>query len=153
MPVPPLVKILTVPLAPADAFSLFTDGLARWWPVAQHSVGGADSVCFMERGIGGRIVERTNDGSETVWGTVSRWQPPERVSFSWHPGRDSEYAQSIDMEFVADGPGATRVTLTHGGWDALGDRAEIMRRNYDTGWDHVFGECYAGAARRMAEPR
>lgn len=136
----PLVKTVGVPLAPADAFDLFTSGLARWWPLATHSVGGSEAVdCTMEGRVGGRILERDGDGSEHVWGTVENWESPRRLAFTWHPGRAPDSAQTIEVRFDA-AQGGTTVTLVHAGWDALRGRAAAMRRSYDGGWDFVLGE-------------
>jgi uncharacterized protein YndB with AHSA1/START domain len=146
---PPLVKTVRVPISPPAAFALFTRGIADWWPLATHSVGEADAVaCMMEEREGGRIVERDRDGSEHVWGSIRRWAPPHRLGFSWHPGRGSESAQAIEVRFAAAGDRDTDVTLEHGGWEALGERAAAMRANYDSGWNFVLGERYGAAARR-----
>jgi uncharacterized protein YndB with AHSA1/START domain len=137
----PLVKTVGVPLAPAEAFDLFTNGLVRWWPLSTHSVTEAEAVdCVMEGRVGGRIFERAGDGSEHVWGTVEGWETPRRLAFTWHPGRPADSAQTIDVRFDAAAHGGTTVTLVHGGWDALGDRAATMRSSYDSGWDFVLGE-------------
>jgi uncharacterized protein YndB with AHSA1/START domain len=145
----PLVKTARVPIGPDAAFELFTRGLVRWWPLATHSVGEADALdCRMEERAGGRILERGRDGSEHVWGTIRDWQPPQHLSFSWHPGRSADTAQTIDVRFAAADNGGTIVTLAHGGWEACGDRAAAMRANYDSGWDFVLGERFGEAAQR-----
>lgn len=134
-----VVKEVEVPLAVAAAFDLFTRDIATWWPVATHSVTGSTDVRF-ESGVGGRIVEMAADGAEHVWGEVSGWDPPSLVQFSWHPGRDSDTAQSVTVQFTPVGS-ATRVRLEHRGWEVLGDRASAMRADYDTGWDVVL-DCF-----------
>ena len=47
---------MLVDYAPAEAFDLFTAGIASWWPVRTHSYGGeaVTSVVF-EPGVGGRV--------------------------------------------------------------------------------------------------
>ena len=146
-PLAPLIKTIGVPLAPTDAFDLFTNGLARWWPLATHSVGEAEAVdCAIEGRVGGRILERDGDGSEHVWGTVEDWESPHRLAFSWHPGRPADSAQKIDVRFDAAAHGGTTITLVHAGWDALGERAAAMRSGYDSGWDFVLGEFVETAA-------
>jgi hypothetical protein len=35
----------------------------------------------------------------------------------------------------------------HRGWEHHGDKATELRARYDSGWDFVFGQRYAGAAR------
>jgi hypothetical protein len=49
------------------------------------------------------------------------------------------------VEFAPAGAGA-RVTLTHGGWEALGEIAPILRREYDRGWRDVLDRSFAGRA-------
>jgi len=82
-----------------DAFQLFTERMAEWWPVES---------CIMEPCDGGRVFERTSNGEEIDWGTVIRWDPPRRVEFTWDRG-------AVDVEFSVEADG-TRVTLTHTGW-------------------------------------
>lgn len=139
----PIVVDLVVSCTPVAAFDYFTRDIARWWPLPTHSVGGerAQSVRFEPR-VGGRLVETLADGSESTWGTVEAWQPGERVRFSWHPGRDAATAQWVEVAFAAN-PAGTRVTLTHGGWERLGDEAAETRGNYVPGWQFVFGERFA----------
>ncbi|MGD2050516.1 MAG: SRPBCC domain-containing protein [Chloroflexota bacterium] len=57
---------------------------------------------------------------------------------TWHPGRENETAQEVEVMFTAEGTG-TRVELTHRNWALLGERAEEMRESYVQGWDLVLG--------------
>lgn len=141
-----LRKTVEVAAPPERAFRLFTEGIAEWWPLATHSVGAerAEAVIF-EPGAGGRILERTLDGEEHVWGTVTVWEPPGRVAFTWHPGRGPDTEQDVEVRFEPSGSGA-RVELVHTGWERLGDRAAAVYENYDGGWDFVVGERFAAAA-------
>ena len=141
-----LRKTVEVAAPPERAFHLFTDGMAEWWPLATHSVGEerAETVVLEPR-VGGRIVERTRDGEEHVWGTVTAWEPPGRVAFTWHPGRGADTEQDVEVRFEPSGSG-TRVELVHTGWERLGDRAAAVYANYDRGWDLVLGERFGAAA-------
>jgi uncharacterized protein YndB with AHSA1/START domain len=133
----PLVKTVVVPASPERAFELFTKEMGAWWPLATHSIGeqNAKAVRF-EGAVGGRIVEYGDSGPLGYWGTVSDWDPPKSVSFTWHPGSDPKQAGQITVTFspVDDG---TEVVLTHSGWERRPDGAEV-RKSYDTGWDHVL---------------
>jgi uncharacterized protein YndB with AHSA1/START domain len=146
----PLVVEVTVPAPPLRAFDYFTRDIARWWPLATHSVARDDaaSVAFEGR-AGGRLVETARDGDRCTWGTVETWEPGARLRFSWHPGRDAATAQWVEVTFVAV-PGGTRVRLTHGGWDALHDDAASTRDHYVDGWALVFSACYGGYCSREA---
>jgi uncharacterized protein YndB with AHSA1/START domain len=137
-------KAVTVPRAPHDAFRLFVDDIARWWPLATHSVGreAATSVVF-ENGVGGRIVETYAGGRTAVWGTVTEWDPPTRVRFSWHPGTREEEATEVEVRFSAVA-GGTEVELVHTGWDRRPDGPEA-RAGYEGGWEYVLG-FFAAAA-------
>ena len=137
----PLEKVVSVPLPVEDAFRIFTIGIARWWPLRTHSVGEdkATTVVF-EEGVGGRIYESDENGTEYEWGRVRTWEPPDRVVYSWYPGRDDSSAQEVEVKFTARGD-ATEVLLVHRGWESLGNRAGVVRAEYETGWDLVLG-CY-----------
>lgn len=142
-----LRKVVTVPTTPERAFELFTQGIHEWWPLPTHSVGEDDAAgVVFGQGVGGVIVETLADGSKAVWGTVTRWEPPHRVIFTWHPGKPETQAGSVEVTFTALSSGATVVELVHGGWDRRSDGARA-RINYDTGWDPVLhgfvGRCSA----------
>ena len=146
-----LRKMAFVRQPPADAFRLFTDHIAEWWPLDTHSVGlqNARTVRF-EPGVGGRIVETIDSvdgGATAVWGTVLAWEPPARVRFTWHPGIEPTEATEVEVTFVETADGTT-VTLIHTGWDRRPDGAQI-RSNYDSGWDFVLGR-YATATTSTA---
>lgn len=135
----PVRKSIEVNLSPDAAFRRFTEEIAAWWPLRTHSVSEekAESVVFETR-TGGRIYELSRDGAMHVWGTVIACDPPERVVFSWHPGREDDTAQEVEIRFLASERG-TRVELEHRGWEALGEEAESMRSRYSEGWEYVLG--------------
>ena len=124
-----------------DAFRLFTEGFAEWWPLALYSMTGAEAKdCAIEPWIGGRVFERTSSGEEQYWGSVLAWDPREHLRLSWHPGGRENLSQTVDVEFAVE-PKGTRVTVTHTGWEAPsaavcslpGDRNgmwSIILRNY-----------------------
>jgi len=138
----PVRKSVEVGCTADEAFRLFTEDIDSWWPLATHSIGEADAVsCYFEGREGGRIYELHGDGSAHLWGTVTAWQPPERVVFTWHPGRDASTAQEVELRF-GEVPGGTRVELEHRGWESLGEMALRTRTGYETGWVPVL-ERYA----------
>ena len=133
-----LRKVVTVAVTPDRAFELFTQGIHEWWPLPTHSVGEESAVgVVFEEGVGGAIVETLGDGSTAVWGTVTRWEPPHRVTFTWHPGNPEAEAGTVEVTFTAMAAGGTVVELVHSGWDRRPDGARA-RANYDTGWDTVI---------------
>ncbi len=123
---------------PREAFRIFTDEIDTWWPLASHSVcGDRARRCVFDGRIGGTIHEIADDGTVHVWGTVTVWQPPERVVFSWHPGRAESTAQEVELRFAPDGSG-TRVELEHRRWDRFGDGGHAARDRYEQGWPPVL---------------
>jgi uncharacterized protein YndB with AHSA1/START domain len=139
----PVRKSITVPWKPAVAFRRFTDGIAQWWPLTSHGVSGsAEASVTFEGRVGGRIYETAPDRTEHLWGTVTEWDPPRRVAFTWHPGRPVDTRQEVEVTFQRVREGS-RLDLVHSGWEHLGERAAGIRGNYDTGWDLVLGR-YAG---------
>jgi len=135
----PLLKAVTVKAAPEQAFRRFTEELGSWWPLRSHSVGEeATETVLMEGRVGGRIVERIRGGREAVWGTVTVWDPPRRVAFTWHPGREPATAQDVEVRFTPLGD-RTQVELEHRGFERLGQLARKARRGYPLGWTYVLG--------------
>jgi len=140
----PVVKTVTVACTPEEAFRYFTADFAMWWPAATHSVVAYASqfkdqpaTVIFEPRVSGRIFERTRAGEEHTWGSVLAWQPPARVAFSFHPGRDDKEAQTVEVTFSA-APEGTRVALVHSGWEKLSADAQRARDSYDRGWEGVF---------------
>jgi hypothetical protein len=144
----PVRKSIQVPLAPEQAFALFTTEMSLWWPMREYSAGQEKTVrVVVENRVGGRVYEVQADGKECAWGTVVAWDPPRVFSMTWHPGRAASTAQEVEVRFLAAEDGGTRVELEHRGWEALGERAADQRRNYDGGWETVLG-CYVTKAKR-----
>ncbi len=143
----PVRKSVTVPAAPQRAFELFTAHIQDWWPLKTHSVGTehAAGIAFGE-GAGGAIVETLADGTTSVWGTVTEWEPPHRVAFTWHPGTAEAEATRVEVTFTQDGPGSTVVRLVHSGWERRPDGA-AARDGYVSGWEPVIGSFVETAAR------
>lgn len=144
-PTPPIKKSLTVPLAPGDAFDLFTSGIDRWWPKDSHSLAARDGAgnrtrVRVEAREGGRVIETLPDGREAAWATVAAWVPGERFAMQWYVGRDEAEATFVDVRFAAIN-GGTLVELAHSGFDVLGPAAGDICANYTSGWDLVLGCC------------
>jgi uncharacterized protein YciI len=144
--VPPIRREILVDAEPAVAFEVFTAGIGRWWPVEEHSVYGKGAAVALDEG---QIVERPADdgadggadggtgGEAVVWGTITRWEPPAAVAFTWHPGQPAERASYVAVTFAAEGS-QTLVRLEHTGWEAFADPA-AARAEYDHGWPRVLG--------------
>jgi uncharacterized protein YciI len=141
--VPLIHREILVDATPDTAFEVFTARIAQWWPLAELSVYGAGTTVAFENG---QIVEHAPDGATSVWGTVTRWEPPGALAFSWHPGRPADRASHVEITFAA-AAGQTLVTLEHTGWEVFTDPA-AARAEYDRGWPMVLDRYreYAGQA-------
>lgn len=147
---PPIEHAVHVPLAPEDAFDLFTRQLAVWWPLVSHSCSGRrDAVVRFEPREGGAVTEFEPDGTAHAWGVLTEWAPPRAFAMHWHPGQPAEAATRLRVSFVADGEG-TRVQVHHAGWAARGDGAAAVHGGYQRGWPQVLGRLQDHT---MAAPR
>ena len=139
-------KSIVVPLSQTDAFRLYTEGIATWWPLKTHSLAKERAATVvLEARVGGRVYERTAEGEERDWGTVVVCESPTRLVHTWHLGRGEATAQEVEVRFAPEGEG-TRVDLVHTGWERYGQGAAEAIASYETGWGYVLGECYAAAA-------
>jgi uncharacterized protein YndB with AHSA1/START domain len=129
---------IRVPLAAADAFALFTEGINEWWPLDEGFTYGGDrfSEIHLEPYVGGRFFERFRDGEQFDVGRVTAWEPPNRVVFTW---RDPEWIADTEVEvtFEPDGDGTTLI-LTHRGFERVGDNWEYYVGRWSHGWPRVL---------------
>jgi uncharacterized protein YndB with AHSA1/START domain len=131
---------VTVQLPRDAAFLLFTEGMGSWWPLATHSVFHAEAVAItIEPIVGGRVYESTADGRTSDWGTITEWQPGERLAMTWHPGDESYSATLVEVTFSEAPDGGTQVDLLHTGWAVHGAEAATMAAEYQPGWTAVLG--------------
>jgi len=134
MTLPPIRRQVVVPAPPEQAFDVFTDKIGAWWPVARHSVHGAEAtVAFRD----GRLIETGPAGDEVEWGTVLAWEPPHLLRLTWHPGYAAERASEVEVGFAPVSDGLTMVTLTHRDWERFDD-PRAARDEYGNGWPVVL---------------
>jgi uncharacterized protein YndB with AHSA1/START domain len=146
--VPPVVVRLTVKAPPERAFAAFVEEIHRWWPLATHRIDARSTTCLIEPRLGGRLLERSPDGTEQVWGHVTAYAPPRRLAFTWQVMCAPDEAQDVEVRFTATA-GGTEIRLTHVGWERLGERAAAKRAMYDKGWAQVLGVGYAAHVDRI----
>lgn len=132
----PLIKTRRLACSSDHAFDVYVERIAEWWPLATHSVYDAESRgVVIEPGVGGRIVESGPGGVESVWGTLTVWEPRTRIAHTWHPGQGPETATAVEVTFEPEGDGCL-LTLTHTGWGEAG--VTSTREGYDEGWPMVL---------------
>lgn len=141
----PIRQSASVQRPPEEAFRIFTTEIGRWWPRARYSVSqDRAKEVVLEPLPGGRVYEVRDDGKTFDWGRILTWEPPHRLVMSWHPGREPDVAQEVEVRFAAAGSG-TRVDLEHRNWTRLGADAATVRERYNGGWREVFGQCFVAA--------
>ncbi len=137
-------KSITVAAPPERAFGVFTERIGEWWPLRSHSLAGERTqTAVVEGREGGRLYERSVEGEEQSWGTVTAWEPPRRLVVAWHVNPERPIATELEVRFSPEGSG-TRVELEHRGFEQYADGAEA-RASYDGGWDTVLAR-FADAA-------
>lgn len=144
LPIPPIVKTVTVRCAPGTAFRVFTADIGRWYPLDMYSVRPAID-CRFEPHVGGRLYEIGADGAETLWGRVIGWNPPHSLAIAWHARASEAEAQRVDITFRAVA-GGTEVRLVHAGWERLQVEAAEWRDKYDRGWVEIFERRFKASA-------
>ena len=144
---PPLRITFDVACSAEHAFAMWTSRIGTWWPADHTVTGDRDLAIVLEGGVGGRIYERTAHGVEHDWGVVTVWDPPKRLAYLWHLGRDPSEATDVEIRFVARGLDGTRVEIEHQGWERLGATADAWRDRNRTGWETVLSHFAAAITR------
>lgn len=136
-----VVRSVSVPLAQARTFELFTTRMTDFWP-KEHSIGSAEiAEVVVEPHTGGRWLERGVDGSECQWGRVASWDPPRGVVLLWQIGAnwqfDPEFETEVEVTFTEEPGDRTRLELRHRNLQRYGDATEQMWAIFDDpkGWE------------------
>jgi uncharacterized protein YndB with AHSA1/START domain len=124
------------------AFTVFTERFGDFKPPEHNLLGVPIAETVFEPEVGGHIYDRGVDGSECRWARVLAYEPPDRVVFSWDISPrwqiedDPDNASEVEVTFVAEGPGRTRVELEHRHLDRHGSGWESVRDGvaHDEGW-------------------
>jgi uncharacterized protein YciI len=138
-PIQPIRRAVLVDADPDTAFEIFTERIGSWWPLADKGVFGEGSTVAFTNG---RLVEQASDGTQDVWGTVTRWEPGAAIAFTWHPGLPVEESTQVEVTFVA-ADSQTLVSVEHSGWEHRADPS-AARAQYEQGWPTVI-DCYRKA--------
>jgi uncharacterized protein YndB with AHSA1/START domain len=137
----PVRKTVVVETDPERAFAVFTAGIDRWWPKS-HGIGATPvKQSILEPFVGGRWYARHEDGTDVVVGHVRVWQPAERlvvsweISADWKPDPRPALTSEVEVRFIAEAGGRTRVELEHRNFERMGAAGgEKMRNDVDGGW-------------------
>jgi uncharacterized protein YndB with AHSA1/START domain len=119
------------------AFSVFVEQMETWWPAHHHIGVEPFKAIFVEPRKGGRWYECDAKGTQCDWGTVLAWDPPHKVTLSWHLGPDWKFnpdlakASEVEIRFKSEGA-ATLVELEHRGFERHGEGYEQLRAAMDS---------------------
>ena len=124
------------------AFSVFTDGFGTFKPREHNLLGVEIAETIFETRVGGHVYDRGVDGSECRWARVLAYEPPNRVVISWDISpqwqieTDLDKTSEVEVRFVAEDAGRTRVELEHRDLDRHGAGWEAVRDSVDSdgGW-------------------
>jgi hypothetical protein len=135
-----MVKSVTLPLAPAAAFDLFTRKIGEWWPRdRRHTRDPRSEIFLLETG---RFYERARDGREVELGCVRCWDMPNRILLDFFIATSPERPTEVEIAFAARGEG-TEVTVMHRpkpSSEALwSERAPRYARSWDVVLDALSG--------------
>lgn len=135
-------KQIVVAARVEEAFFVFTQRLGDFKPPEHNLLAAPIAETVFEPRVGGHIYDRATDGSECHWARVLVYEPPHRVVFSWDIGptwqleTDPDNASEVEVRFVEEDAGRTRVQLEHRhidrhgpGWQAVADGI-----GNDSGW-------------------
>jgi uncharacterized protein YndB with AHSA1/START domain len=129
---------VTVPVTVEEAFRIYTERPAEWLPAEHRFLRDSETV-VMEPWAGGRFYEKGADGAVVVRGTILEWAPPRRLAVTWRvgpgwrPAADDKRASVVVVEFQADGPGATEMSVTYTHLERHGEMEPVIRAAIGSG--------------------
>jgi uncharacterized protein YndB with AHSA1/START domain len=137
-------RTITVAVSQQRAFEVFTAQFGAWWP-KEYSISDAGMADFvLEPKVGGRWYEVGVDGQECDTGSVTAFEPPDRLTLAWHLNErfqydpDPAHASEVEVRFIAEDPTQTRVELEHRGFERHGAGAQGVHDGVDQGWSYCL---------------
>jgi len=130
-----MVKSVTLPLAPAAAFDLFTQKIGEWWPPDRRHTQDPRSEIFLF--ASGRFFERARDGREVELGCVRSWDIPNRILLDFFIATSPERPTEVEIAFAARGAG-TEVTVVHRPKPSSEALWSERAPRYERSWDVVL---------------
>lgn len=122
----PIVRSVEIATTPERVFPLLVEpeSLVRWWP----------DVADFEPRLGGRVQMTFAGGASLVTGTVTRFEPPSALGFTWVRAESPDVTTQIEFTVVPLPGDRCRVEVVHSGWEA----APHQRPMHDAGWAHFL---------------
>jgi len=144
---------IRVKATPQRAFEAFTREIGLWWKpngLFAFTPRSPGRMAF-EGGVGGRLVEKLDNGIVFQIGEISDWKPGEFLAFGWRQASfKQDQSTRVEVSFEAVGQ-ETRVTINHLGWDSVPPE-HVARHGFPEG---VFlrrhGEWWQGLLASLGE--
>ena len=133
-----VAKVLVVSTSTSATFSLWTEGVDRWWPKGHTRSKNPGTTVVLEGRVGGRFFERAPDGTEHEFGRVTLYDPPARLTYDWYLGSSIDQPTEVDIRFVDTEDGGTRIDIEHRGPELVGPLWDRTSPGYDRAWDAVL---------------
>jgi hypothetical protein len=121
-----------------SAFRTWTERINAWWPKGHSRSGNPETTVFLERYVGGRLYERTPEGTEYAWGAVVVWEPPRHLAYHWYLGSGADRPTRVDVYFSVQSDGQTRVEVYHQGPGLIGELWPSRSAIFDAAWEHLL---------------
>jgi uncharacterized protein YndB with AHSA1/START domain len=140
----PVRKQLVVKASQSRAFSVFTGEMSRWWPATHSILKSPLKESIVEPRVGGRWYAVGEDGSTCETGYVIAWEPPQSLVLAWQISADwtydAELITEVEVNFIAESDGTTRIELEHRHLERMGDKAAAAREAMDSprGWGGIL---------------
>jgi uncharacterized protein YndB with AHSA1/START domain len=127
-----LVKtvFLKAPRAHVWRFLTEKDKLALWFHMGEADLKPGGDYAVLTNSLG-------KEGERLVSGKVIEFDPPKKLVHSFTHGM-LKGVETICAWELDEFDGGTMLTLTHSGWEKVGEGAFLMTANHDTGWDEHF---------------
>ncbi|MGE2714940.1 SRPBCC family protein [Mycolicibacterium litorale] len=124
------------------AFRVFIDRFGDFKPREHNLLRVPIAETVLEPRVGGHIYDRGVDDSVCRWARIVAYEPPHRVVFTWNIGptwqleTDPARVSEVEVRFVAETAGRTRVVLEHRHLDRHGEGWESVATGVggDGGW-------------------
>jgi uncharacterized protein YndB with AHSA1/START domain len=145
-------RSVSVGVPPARAFAIFTEEIGTWWPLGEGYAFAGDrwQDMVIESREGGRVYERARDGEVFHIGSVTAYEPPSRIVFTWGEATQ-EWAAPTEVEVrFTEEDGGTRIDLEHRAFERVGPAAQETAKNYERGWPMVLDRFARHAGREAS---
>lgn len=114
-------------------FRVFTEMTDLWWP--RHHRRNEAAKLIMQPQHGGRLFEKSPDGSEWTIGEVVAITPPDGLEFNWFPGSPAA-PTNVKVTFTATETGCAihirHSALSPEAMAAWSDKVSLFEKGWDT---------------------